>query len=85
MLVQEPLDLRSTAMSKTADAYNEWQGQDAAVPAHGGAVSRGQVMAEVLSDAQELLTAADRMIRTSCGEAWLLQPYIPDMSTGEYR
>ncbi len=42
-------------------------------------------LAAVLHDATELIQAAERMIRESCGEAWLLQPYIVDLPQGEYR
>jgi len=38
-----------------------------------------------LHDAQQLLAAAERMLRESCGEDWLLQPFIPDMPSNEYR
>lgn len=38
-----------------------------------------------LHDAQQLLAAAERMLRESCGEDWLLQPFIPDMGSNEYR
>ena len=38
-----------------------------------------------LHDAQQLLAAAERMLRESCGEVWLLQPFIPDMGSNEYR
>ena len=38
-----------------------------------------------LHDAQQLLAAAERMLRESCGEDWLLQSFIPDMGSNEYR
>ena len=38
-----------------------------------------------LHDAQELLRAAERIVKESCGEDWLLQPFIPDMERNEYR
>lgn len=38
-----------------------------------------------LHDAEQLLAAAERMLRESCGEDWLLQPFIPDMGSNEYR
>ena len=38
-----------------------------------------------LHDAQQLLAGAERMLRESCGEDWLLQPFIPDMGSNEYR
>ena len=40
---------------------------------------------DILQDAQQLLKAAERVLLESCGEDWLLQPFIPDMGTGEYR
>ena len=40
---------------------------------------------DILQDAQQLLQAAERVLLESCGEDWLLQPFIPDMGTGEYR
>lgn len=40
---------------------------------------------DILQDAQQLLKAAKRVLLESCGEDWLLQPFIPDMGTGEYR
>ena len=39
----------------------------------------------ILHDAQQLLKAAERMLLESCGEDWLLQPFIHDMGTAEYR
>ena len=38
-----------------------------------------------LHDAQQLLKAAERIVMESCGEKWLLQPFIPDMEANEYR
>lgn len=38
-----------------------------------------------LHDAQEILKAAERVVKESCGEKWLLQPFIPDMERNEYR
>lgn len=65
------------------------------VPAHaaanldGGKTEDGSTAtAEALDrlhDAQQLLDAAERILRESCGEAWLLQPFIPDMGCNEYR
>ena len=40
---------------------------------------------DALHDAQEILTAAERIMKESCGEQWLLQPFIPDMERNEYR
>ncbi|KAL0049946.1 hypothetical protein WJX82_001365 [Trebouxia sp. C0006] len=31
------------------------------------------------------VSAVERMLRESCGEDWLLQPFIPDMGSNEYR
>ena len=39
----------------------------------------------VLHDAQQLFKTAERLIRESCNEQWLLQPFIPDMERNEYR
>lgn len=39
----------------------------------------------VLHDAQQLFRVAEQMIRESCNEQWLLQPFIPDMERNEYR
>ena len=39
----------------------------------------------VLHDAQQLFKAAEQMLRESCNEQWLLQPFIPDMERNEYR
>ena len=41
------------------------------------------VMHAVLHDAQQLLKVAEQMVRQSCQEDWLLQPYIPRLE--EYR
>ena len=40
---------------------------------------------DILHDTQQLLKAAERMLLESCGEDWLLQPFIHDMGTAEYR
>ena len=40
---------------------------------------------DALHDAQQLVQAAERIVMESCGEAWLLQPFIPDMERNEYR
>ncbi len=34
---------------------------------------------------QQLFRAAERIVKESCGEKWLLQPFIPDMERNEYR
>ena len=44
-----------------------------------------QAVLDGLHDAQELFYAAERIIKESCGEKWLLQPFIPDMEKNEYR
>ena len=44
-----------------------------------------QAVLDALQDAQELFKAAERIIKESCGEKWLLQPFIPDMERNEYR
>ena len=40
---------------------------------------------DALHDAQQLVQAAERILKESCGEDWLLQPFIPDMERNEYR
>lgn len=40
---------------------------------------------DALHDAQQLFKAAERIIKESCTEKWLLQPFIPDMERNEYR
>ena len=40
---------------------------------------------DALHDAQQLIRAAERIVKESCGEKWLLQPFIPDMERNEYR
>lgn len=40
---------------------------------------------DALHDAQQLFRAAERVLKESCGEGWLLQPFIPDMERNEYR
>jgi len=42
-------------------------------------------MDDALYDAQQLFKAAERIIKESCTEKWLLQPFIPDMERNEYR
>ena len=42
-------------------------------------------MDDALHDAQQLFKAAERIIKESCTEKWLLQPFIPDMERNEYR
>ncbi|KAA6425415.1 MAG: hypothetical protein FRX49_04908 [Trebouxia sp. A1-2] len=44
-----------------------------------------QDMDDALHDAQQLFKAAERIVKESCGEKWLLQPFIPDMERNEYR
>lgn len=40
---------------------------------------------DALHDAQQLIEAAERIVKESCREQWLLQPFIPDMERNEYR
>lgn len=40
---------------------------------------------DALHDAQQLIQAAEQVVKESCGEKWLLQPFIPDMERNEYR
>ena len=40
---------------------------------------------DALHDAQQLIQAAEQIVKESCGEKWLLQPFIPDMERNEYR
>ena len=58
-------------------------------PSQGGKTAEGgKTASEVhdrLHDAQQLMVAAERMLREGCGEQWLLQPLIPDMGCNEYR
>ncbi len=42
-------------------------------------------MDDALHDAQQLFKAAERIIKESCRENWLLQPFILDMERNEYR
>ena len=42
-------------------------------------------MDDALHDAQQLFKAAERIVKESCTEKWLLQPFIPDMERNEYR
>ena len=51
----------------------------------GDAADVSQAVLDSLHDAQELFYAAERIIKESCGEKWLLQPFIPDMEKNEYR
>ena len=52
----------------------------------GGAVSNlNPGVDDALHDAQQLVQAAERIVKESCGEDWLLQPFIPDMERNEYR
>ena len=62
------------------------QGTKASAARAGGAVSDLYVdLDNSLQDAQELFKAAGRIVMESCGEKWLLQPFIPDMEINEYR
>ena len=58
-------------------------------PTQGGNTVEGnKATPEVLDrlhDAQQLMVAAERMLREGCGEQWLLQPLIQDMGCNEYR
>lgn len=49
------------------------------------ATTNAQSTIAVLHDAQQLFKTAERLIRESCNEQWLLQPFIPDMERNEYR
>lgn len=40
---------------------------------------------DALHDAQQLIQAAEQVVKESCREKWLLQPFIPDMERNEYR
>ena len=48
-------------------------------------MSSASDLTEALHDAQQLFMAAERIIKESCGENWLMQPFIPDMERNEYR
>ena len=62
------------------------QGTKVGGPTAGGEVSDFDLdLDNSLQDAQELFKAAERMVMESCGEKWLLQPFIPDMEVNEYR
>ena len=62
------------------------QGMTKSEEAAGGAVSDlDSDLDDALHDAQQLVQAAERIVRESCGEGWLLQPFIPDMERNEYR
>ena len=49
------------------------------------ATTNAQSTIAVLHDAQQLFKTAERLIRESCNEQWLMQPFIPDMERNEYR
>ena len=57
---------------------------DVSLQGAGGKVSALD-LDNALHDAQQLLKAAERIVMESCGEKWLLQPFIPDMEANEYR
>lgn len=94
LLMEDPAkDLSQNGMTATpADSTQELP-NPVANPALAAATPHARKdaqvgMAEVrdrLHDAQQLLEAAERVLRESCGEAWLLQPLIPDMACNEYR
>ena len=62
------------------------QGTEKGGPLVGGEVSDLDLdLYNALHDAQQLFKAAERIGMESCGEKWLLQPFIPDMEVNEYR
>lgn len=60
------------------------QGTAGSESAAGSAISNSN-LDDALHDAQQLIRAAERIVKESCGEGWLLQPFIPDMERNEYR
>lgn len=73
----------SKGLLETAPAHASFK------PSQGAKTSEGSKAAsevhDRLHDAQQLMEAAERMLREGCGEQWLLQPLIPDMGCNEYR
>lgn len=80
-------DLRSDAgPSEQGCVYVSHQGIPGSEETAGGAVSKLDLdLDDALHDAQQLVQAAERIVKESCREAWLLQPFIPDMERNEYR
>ena len=64
------------------------QEEQQATGLHGGLVellASAEDLDDAMHDAQQLFKAAERIVRDSCGEEWLVQPFIPDMERNEYR
>ena len=66
-----------------ASSHNSSSGRSQAVPSSES--SAASDLDDALHDAQQLFKAAERIIKESCGEKWLLQPSIPEMERNEYR
>ncbi len=76
---------RSNTSNSNGTSLRESQVASPNVPCSCGSTDAAQDMDDALHDAQQLFKAAERVIKESCGEKWLLQPFIPDMERNEYR
>ncbi len=87
MVADPPTSETCAASFDSANAMPEAPGN--ASPSLHESGSRGPALKpsthDPLHDAQQMLVAAERILRESCGEEWLLQPFIPDMGSNEYR
>ncbi|DBA98213.1 TPA: hypothetical protein ACH3X1_001139 [Trebouxia sp. C0004] len=75
----------SNTSNSNGKSLKESQFASLNVPCSCGSTDAAQDMDDALHDAQQLFKAAERIVKESCGEKWLLQPFIPDMERNEYR
>ena len=82
LVVSAGLSRRVTSFALTNEC--SWQ-EDQSLPPHqqDNATACRHDFRAMLHDAQQVYAAAERLVRQSCHEDWLLQPYIPDIQ--EYR
>ncbi|DBB13238.1 TPA: hypothetical protein ACH3X3_004983 [Trebouxia sp. C0006] len=76
---------RSNTFNSNGTSLRDFQFASINEPCSCGSTDAAQDMDDALHDAQQLFRAAERIVKESCGEKWLLQPFIPDMERNEYR
>ena len=84
-LLTKPIQSTNVSHGQSKDKSQMAQQQGCSLCEVGGSADATQAVLDSLHDAQELFYAAERIIKESCGEKWLLQPFIPDMEKNEYR
>ena len=84
-LLTKPIQSANVTLSQSQGRSQTAQQQGCSPCQVGDPADVTQAVLDGLHDAQELFYAAERIIKESCGEKWLLQPFIPDMEKNEYR